>query len=941
MKRYLPAEFETKWQDDWQKTKLYQAVTGSNKPKKYILDMFPYPSGDGIHVGHTKVYTASDILARYFRAKGFNVLHPMGWDAFGLPAENYAIKTGIHPKLTTAQNISNIKAQMQAVGYSYDWSKEINTTDENYYKWTQWIFLKLYEKGLAYEAEAPINWCPKDLTGLANEEVINGHCERCGTQVERREIRQWILKITNYADQLLADLEGLDWPDAIKEMQINWIGKSQGSRVKFGVDQKDYQIEIFTTRVDTIFGVSALVIAPEHPQVEDLTTDEHRQKVGDYLNQVSKKSDLERTELSKDKTGVFTGSYAINPVNNQKVPIWIADYVLGYYGTGAVMFVPAHDERDYQFAKKYDLPVTTVIEPVSGTERPNEEFRQSIVALVHDPKENKILSINWGDQLGGSLLIGGGVEAGEDIVAAAQREVTEETGYQNLKLISQSETIHHHYFAASKNVARFIDAKILYFELIDSTQIEANLSADEAGKFKVEWLSISEANNQIKDSLHKYAIDKFINQIPYTGDGILTNSGEFNGLTSEESREAITKSLKKSGLADFQTQYKLRDWIFSRQRYWGEPIPVVHCPKDGIVPVPEDQLPIKLPDIANYQPTGNGESPLAAVEDWVNTTCPKCDGPAKRETNTMPQWAGSCWYYLRFINPENMKQLVDPAEEAYWMNIDWYLGGAEHAVLHLLYARFWHKVLYEAGVVSTKEPFQKLSSVGLVLAADGQKMSKSKGNVVRPDAIIKEYGADTLRVYEAFMGPFENAIAWDPTSINGVYRFLFRIWEVLNRPAIKETNSGIEAALQKSISKVGKDIESLKLNTAIASLMEFINTVFHQDLTSSQQQRLLVILAPFAPHLASEIWSNLGFEGSVHQQLWPEVNNDLLVETEYKIVIQINGKPRDVLTVPTSITETELTVLAKKSTKVAKYIEDHKIIKSIYVPGKILSLVVG
>ena len=801
-KKYFPKNFEKKWQEAWEEGKIYQASNDSEKNKKYILDMFPYPSGDGLHVGHFKGYVASDIISRYYRLKGYNVLHPMGWDAFGLPAENYAIKTGIHPRLTTVKNVSNIKKQMQDVGLSYDWSREIDTTDPNYYKWTQWIFLKLFEHGLAYEDEVPINWCPKDKTGLANEEVVNGACERCGTKVERKVIRQWILRITKYADRLIEDLDGLDWPEFIKEMQVNWIGRSEGTRFKFDLesDNKE-QIEVFTTRVDTVFGVTAVILGPEHELVSILTTDNQKEAVEKYVAESKNKSDLERTDLNKQKSGVFTGSYVVNPMNGDRVPVWVADYVLGFYGTGAVMLVPAHDTRDFEFATKYELPIKRVIE-------------------------------------------------------------------------SEGE-------------------------------------------------------------------------LPYLGSGALVNSGEFNGMKTPDAKKAITNYLKEHQKGDFEINYKLRDWLFSRQRYWGEPIPLVHCEKDGIVAIPESELPLKLPETEKYEPTGTGESPLAGITEWVNTTCPKCGGVAKRETNTMPQWAGSCWYYLRFCDPKNSSELISKDIEKYWLPVDWYIGGAEHAVLHLLYSRFWHKFLFDIGAITTKEPFQKLTSVGLVLAEGGQKMSKSKGNVVRPETIIDEYGADTLRVYESFMGPFDNTISWDPGSINGVYKFLTRTWELILRDDVTDEDRSIEVALGKLVKKVGEDIESMKFNTSVAAMMEFLNLATKKGLTKSQKKKFLIVLAPFAPHTTEELWSQLSAvsrqssenDWSVHQQKWPEVSDEILEEQEVTVVVQVNGKVRDSFKVSKNVSETEVLEMAKSSERVNKFLIG-EIRKVIFVPGKILNIVV-
>lgn len=797
MKKYIPSDFEKKWQDFWQQNQVYHAEVTDIKPKKYLLDMFPYPSGDGLHVGHVKTYISSDVLARFYRLQNFNVLHPMGWDAFGLNAENYAIRNKTHPKLIIQKSIDNIRRQMQMVGLSYDWEREINTTDQTYYKWTQWIFLKLFEHDLAYEDEAPINWCPQDKTGLANEEVIKGHCERCGSQVERKVIRQWILRITKYADRLAKDVQSLDWPQFIKEMQVNWIGKSEGTMIKFDIEDKGFDLETFTTRIDTIFGVTGLILAPEHEKIKELVTAEHKQKVDAYLKQTQSKSDLERTELNKDKTGVFTGSYAINPVNGEKVPIWVADYVLGFYGTGAVMFVPAHDSRDFEFAHKYQLKINQVIQ-----------------------------------------------------------------------------------------------------------------------------------SNQ-KDEL------------PLTGEGLLINSGQFNGLSSIEAKKAITQWLKKIDKGDFKVTYKLRDWIFSRQRYWGEPIPIIHCQKCGLVPVPEDQLPVTLPEVENYEPTGNGQSPLAAIDEWVNTTCPKCNCPAKRETNTMPQWAGSCWYYLRFCDPHNDQALISKETDAYWQPVDWYIGGAEHAVLHLLYARFWHKFLFDLGVVKDPEPFLKLSSVGLVSASDGRKMSKSLGNVITPDQIVNEYGTDTLRIYEAFMGPFESAIAWEPSGINGAYKFLNRVWEVITKDHHTGIELEIEVGLNKLIQKVAANIEQIKLNTSVAFMMEFINLAYHCGLTLDQKKRFLIVLGPFAPHISEELWHQLGEKNSIHLQTWPKVDKKYLKQNLLKIAIQINGKVRDTINVSTQDSEEVVKELALKSDKVQKYLAGKNIQKTIYIPGKILSIVIS
>ncbi|MDO8618929.1 MAG: leucine--tRNA ligase [Candidatus Daviesbacteria bacterium] len=926
MYKYEPAKIEPKWQKKWAENQIYKAESTSEKPKKYILDMFPYPSGEGLHVGHFKIYTASDIIARYYRFLGFNVLHPMGWDAFGLPAENYAIRTGIHPAITTAKNISNIKRQMQMVGFSYDWSREVNTTDPNYYKWTQWIFLKLYEKGLAYEDEAPINWCPKDKTGLANEEVKDGKCDRCGTQVEQKRIRQWILRITEYADRLLKDLDALDWPQAILDMQKNWIGKSEDVEIEFPLKDLDKNLSIVTTRPDTIFGVTFMVIAPEHELIEQLKDKiANWEEVSTYTKKASSKTSFERGLATKEKTGVeLKGVLAINPVNKKEVPVYISDYVLATYGTGAIMAVPGHDDRDYAFAKKFNLP---------------------IVNVINKPEETNIFSIYIYD------------------------EDQSDLANQFRKMGKPME-----YWTPTQRKYDFNDSDISeVIELLKKSKIGSVKDYDPI---------------KLKNSFAIEIAGSIDFGFVYSGDGVHINSEFLNGLKNQEAILKMQDWLEKEGVGVRSTHYHLRDWIFSRQRYWGEPIPLVHCEKDGVVALDEKDLPLKLPDVEKYEPTGTGESPLASISEWVNTTCPKCGGPAKRETNTMPQWAGSCWYYLRFIDPKNNQHLVDKELEKYWMSVDWYLGGAEHAVLHLLYARFWHKVLFDIGVVSTEEPFKKLSSVGLVLAADGRKMSKSLGNVVTPDDIVKEYSADTLRVFEAFMGPFENAIAWDPSSINGVYHFLQRVWGLqekvteghpdgnqdLYRFRIKSgmTKEDLQI-MHKTIKKVTDDVAEIKLNTAVAALMEWLNHLSRKEKISTEEYKtFLILLAPFAPHITEELWESviLGTQSqawrtpesthpskggkkdagqasmtgnsSIHQQSWPQSDNKSLKELQINIVVQVNGKMRDLMTIQNDIemNEKAIEILALQSPKVGKFVKGQVIVKTIYVPGKIINFVV-
>ncbi len=799
--KYEPQKIEKKWQDYWKENKTYK-TNEDGDAKFYCLDMFPYPSGVGLHVGHFKGYVATDIISRTKRMQGFDVLHPMGWDAFGLPAENYAIKTGIHPEITTEKNIENIKNQMKIVGLSYDWEREINSTNPDYYKWTQWIFLKLYEKGLAYKKLLPINWCPSCKTGLANEEVVDGKCERCGAETTKKEIEQWVLKITDYADKLLDDLEYLDWPEKIKEMQKNWIGRSEGWELVFPLRGELEQIKVFTTRIDTLFGCTYMVLAPEHPILEKLSDKiENKKEINDYIVKAKNKSDRDRISEVKDKSGVeIKGLMAINPINQQEIKIFVADYVLGHYGTGAVMAVPAHDVRDFDFAKKYGLPIVYVIKP-----------------------------------------------------------------------------------------------------------IETQLKEDEA----------------------------------FVEDGVLFDSAEFDKLTSFEAREKIGEKLKKENKAEKKINYKLRDWVFSRQRYWGEPIPIIICEKCGLVALEEKDLPLKLPYVEKYEPTGTGESPLAAIEEWVNVKCPKCGGSAKRETNTMPQWAGSCWYYLRFLDPQNNKELVNKDKEKKWMPVDLYVGGAEHAVLHLLYSRFWHKFLFDIGVISTNEPFQKLRNVGLILSFDGQKMSKSKGNVVSPNEIVNEFGADTLRLYEMFMGPFDQAIAWNPQGVKGVFRFLNKAWDlILESKDNKESSEEIISETNKLIKKISEDLEKMKFNTCVAFFMEYINFVFEhkKDWGNKEIEKMLKIFSPFAPHFCEELWSELRHNKSITCEPWPNADESKIIKEKIVIVVQVNGRVRDKIELNHSPEKQELIELCRQKEKVKQWIEGKEIKDAIVVENKIINL---
>ncbi|EEK48336.1 leucine--tRNA ligase [Bacillus cereus ATCC 10876] len=794
-------EIEKKWQGYWEENKTFRTPDETEKPKFYALDMFPYPSGAGLHVGHPEGYTATDILSRMKRMQGYNVLHPMGWDAFGLPAEQYALDTGNSPAEFTEHNINTFRNQIKSLGFSYDWDREVNTTDPNYYKWTQWIFLKLFEKGLAYVDEVPVNWCPALGTVLANEEIIDGKSERGGHPVERRPMRQWMLKITAYGDRLLEDLDELDWPESLKDMQRNWIGRSEGAEVHFNIDGTDEKFTVFTTRPDTLFGATYCVLAPEHALVAEITTAEQKEAVEAYINAVKMKSDLERTELAKEKTGVFTGAYAVNPVNGEKLPIWIADYVLATYGTGAVMAVPAHDERDYEFASVFNLPMKEVVK--------------------------------------------GG-------------DITKEV---------------------------------------------------------------------------------------YTGDGAHVNSAFLDGLNKEEAIAKMIEWLEVTSAGNQKVTYRLRDWLFSRQRYWGEPIPVIHWEDGTMTAVKEEELPLVLPKTENIRPSGTGESPLANIDEWVNVVDPETGKKGRRETNTMPQWAGSCWYYLRYIDPNNSEALVDPEKVKQWLPVDIYIGGAEHAVLHLLYARFWHKVLYDIGVVPTKEPFQQLFNQGMILGENNEKMSKSKGNVVNPDDIVASHGADTLRLYEMFMGPLDASIAWSENGLDGARRFLDRVWRLfvqdngeLSEKITDAPNKELEKAYHQTVKKVTEDYAELRFNTAISQMMVFINDAYKAEtLPREYVEGFLKMIAPVAPHIGEELWSKLGYNETITYASWPTFDESKLVEDEVEIVVQVMGKVRAKLTMSKDASKEEMEQLALEA--IQDQIEGKTVRKVIVVPGKLVNVV--
>ncbi len=796
---YNHRAIEQKWQKIWDDEKAFAATDDYSKPKYYALVEFPYPSGQGLHVGHPRPYTALDIVARKRRMQGYNVLYPMGWDAFGLPTENYAIKNKIHPRIVTENNVKHFKQQLHSLGYSFDWDREINTTDPQYYKWTQWIFLKLFKEGLAYKSEMPINWCTSCKVGLANEEVVNGVCERCGSPVVRKVKSQWMLKITDYAEKLLEGLEDVDYIERVKVSQKNWIGKSQGAEVEFQVAGKEEKLTVYTTRPDTLFGATYMVVSPEHPMLDKYKEDiKNWDAIQDYREQAAKKSDFERSELAKEKTGVaIDGLTAINPVNEKEIPIWVSDYVLMSYGTGAIMAVPAHDTRDWEFAKKFDLPI---IEVVAGGENVQEEAYTDVAS------------------------------------------------------------------------------------------------------------------------------------------GKLINSGFLDGLEVAEAKKKMIAFLEEKGIGKSKTNFKLRDWVFSRQRYWGEPIPIVKCEKCGYVPLPESELPLELPDVDSYMPTDNGESPLAAMTDWVNTTCPCCGGPAQRETDTMPQWAGSSWYFLRYTDPKNTEALASKEALKYWLPVDWYNGGMEHTTLHLLYSRFWHRFLYDQGVVPTKEPYQKRTSHGMILGENGEKMSKSRGNVVNPDDIVMDYGADTLRTYEMFIGAFDLSASWSENGVKGCRRFLDRVWKLQEILVDgNEYRSAFETKMHQTIQKVSSDFENLKYNTAIAAMMSLLNDFYKEgSINRAEFKTFLILLNPVAPHITEEIWENCGYEGRVYAQTWPEFDEAKTVEDTIELPVQINGKTRAVVTLPADVDKD--TAIAAGKELIADKLTG-TIVKEIYVPGRIINIV--
>lgn len=962
MKRYNPKDIESKWQHKWDEQGIYCATEDTSKPKRYVLEYFPYPSGAAMHVGHVRNYTIGDALARYYRMSGYNVMHPMGWDAFGLPAENYAIKNNISPKQAIAENTTKFKQQLTQMGFSYDWSREINSSDPNYYKWTQWFFTLLFERGLAYQKDSLQWWCDTDKTVLANEQVEAGRCWRCGNTVTKKPLKQWFFKITDYADRLVEDLDDLDWSESIKSMQRNWIGKSKGAEISFVVKGRTDTITVFTTRPDTLFGATFMVLAPEHPLVQKITSPDQKSAVDSYIAQTQAKSDVERQETDREKTGVFTGAYAVNPVNSQQIPIWIADYVLYGYGTGAIMAVPAHDDRDQEFARKFNLPIVHVVAPTMGEAHPEEIKKRAVIAIVRNPHTDQVIVLDWGPRqtnYGGNMLIGGTVHDNEDTETTARREITEETGYKDLELVAKSDVPGFgHFFSNVKMHHVYVETEGILFDLKSDEKGDTTLDEGEKDKFKLKWQPIDKVSDMLDDEVHRYYFDTLVSGTSFHDEGQTINSGPYDGLTTAETREKIVADLAAQGTAKEVVNYRIRDWLISRQRYWGAPIPIIHCPADGPVPVPEDQLPVVLPEVKSYQPTGEGTSVLASVADWVNTECPKCGGPATRETDTMDGFACSSWYFLRFADPRNETAPFDPAKAKFWLPVDDYIGGAEHAVMHLLYARMWTKVMHDAGMIDFDEPFKALRNQGMILAPDGRKMSKSFGNVIAPDELIDQgYGADAIRIMELFIGPWDQAANWSVEGMGGCYRFLNRIWALTHEYLAHEQSSADSNAAEdsellkithKAIYRVSKDMQEMGFNTAIATMMETVNSLYkvktERGFVAASSWRialttLIQLLAPFAPHITEELWEQLGNAGSVHISIWPVHDESYLIEQTVTIAVQVNGKLRGQITIPADATQADAEAAARAQKQIADHLTgDPK--KVIYIPARILNFVI-
>ena len=930
-------EIEKKWQNYWEENETFKIdVYDFSKPKFYALDMFPYPSGVGLHAGHPEGYTATDIISRMKRMQGYNVLHPIGWDAFGLPAEQYAISTGNHPDGFTERNIKTFKQQLKSLGFSYDWSKEISTSDPNYYKWTQWIFKRLYEDGLAKYIDMPVNWCEELGTVLSNDEVVDGKSERGGYPVIRKNMKQWVMDIPKYAERLIEGLDNIDWPSSTKEAQKNWIGKSTGAIVTFKIKGCDETFDVFTTRCDTLFGATYCVLAPEHPLVEKITTKEQEKEVNDYKQLCMSKSELERTELNKEKTGVFTGSYAINPVNNSLIPIWISDYVLVTYGTGAIMAVPAHDERDYEFAKKFNIPIIQVLEEETGKPHEDEFKKQSIVAVIYNPKNQKYLTLNW-KELGGRLFIGGTIKENETPYECALREIKEETGYKNIEMIIELPKINHHYYAFNKNKYFNIESTGFLFKLLDEEKELQNLDEDEA--FELEWVDKETIENEVNDELHKKTYNYATNQGAMVGDGIHINSEFLNGLNKEDAIETMFRWLEEHKCGYKKVNYKLREWIFARQRYWGEPIPIVHMEDGTMQTLKDEELPLILPKLEDYK-SRNGKAPLENATDWKNVVIDGKKGT--RETSTMPGSAGSSWYFLRYIDAHNNDEFANYDLLKHWMPVDLYVGGPEHTTGHLLYSRFWNNYLYDKGLVPVKEPFQKLVHQGMILGENGIKMGKRYPEyVVNPSDIVESHGADALRLYEMFMGPLDADKPWSQTGIDGAKKFIDRIYRIFEDNKITEKeNKNLEKIYHQTVKKVTEDYETLNFNTAISQMMIFINAVYKEnELPKEYAIGFVKLISPICPHLGEELWSMLGHDETIAYEEWPKYDEEKTIENTKKIAVQINGKVRATIEVTDKETTDEIKEKALQEENVKKYLEGKEIVKEIVIPNKIVNFV--
>ena len=944
-------KIDSKWQKVWEESGCFHAEIDKTKEKFYALVEFPYPSGAGMHVGHIRAYMGLDVISRKRRMEGYNVLFPIGFDAFGLPTENYAIKTGIHPRIVTDQNIATFTKQLKSVGFSFDWDRVVDTTDPNYYKWTQWIFLKLFEKGLAYKSKTYVNYCPNCRCILANEESQGGKCDRCDSEIVQKEKEVWMLKITDYADKLLDGLDEVNFHPRVRLEQENWIGRSYGAEIDFVIDGTDDILTVYTTRPDTIFGVTYMAIAPEHPILEKYKERiENYDEIVEYQKKAKKKSEFERVELAKDKTGVEVyGLKVLNPVTGKIVPLWVTDYVMMGYGTGAIMAVPAHDTRDFEFAKKFGIDVVQVVAPHFVPED-KDKLRENVqntkrnvaIAIIKHPTENKYLVLDWKQEYGWKTFVMGGIKEGETPVEAAIREMIEETGYTNVKNAYAFNAISYNdFYAAHKNVNRYTTQYPVYIELADENQIPTNYEETKFHNYR--WVSAENLASNINLDAQNFMADMLLNERPYIDidNGKMVNSGFLNGLEVNQAKEEAIRYIEEHHIGRKRKNYHMKDWAFARQRYWGEPIPIVKCEKCGLVALPEEELPLTLPEVDNFVPGENGESPLANIDSWVNTTCPHCGGKAKRETDTMPQWAGSSWYFLRYMDPQNKEAFAGKEALDYWKCVDWYNGGMEHVTRHLIYSRFWHRFLYDIGVVPTKEPYMKRTAQGLILGPNGEKMSKSKGNVVNPDDIVKAYGADTLRTYIMFIGEYSLPAPWSENGVKGAKKFLDRIMRLENLVVDEDiVIEELERELNKTIKKVTEDYEDMKYNTAIAAMMSYVNVLYKQEKISKKYVApLLQILNPVAPHVTEELWERLGFEGHIFESKWPTYDPTKIITEQIELPVQINGAVKYKIEVPLNADEKEIEQIALEHEKFEQFAQNRAIKKVIVIKSKIVNIV--